>query len=65
MNTRKECFWIQQGSCTYELTALVTVCTRSVPDKMSARRKEVDITPTLAEGPVANDRCWERRIGFS
>lgn len=47
-----------EGSCTYEVTVLVTVCTR--PAQLKS-----DQIPTVAEELLANDGCWERRSSFS
>ena len=48
----------REGSCTYEITVLVTVYTRSVQLKS-------DQILTVAEELLANDRCWERESSFS
>lgn len=58
---------IQQGSCTYELTEIVTVCTSPMKPQLKPNPKMRGGRPEalpVAEELLAVDSCGEREIHF-
>lgn len=65
---RKDIIWVLKKSCTYELTEIVTMCTRPVQAQITqlqyAERRRAKI-PSPTKMLKAPDSSWERKIWFS